>query len=152
MFNMHDKRSQEQTQNSHSVIYSFFHSWDEALGIPIPAAISNALLRQSDPVREIHTLPAVLDEITNVLVISLIGGGEDIPVVLTPELIYIRDAQRGRFWDGMRNGKDKGAESRTEMKKCHVGRRERKRERVGEESPQQLTLSVVSLSKFASAA
>ena len=101
MFNMHDKRIQEQTQNSHSVIYSFFHSWDEALGIPIPAAISDALLRQSDTVREIHALPAVLDEITNVLVIRLIGGGEDVPVVLTPELIHSRRTARGfsMGWD-----------------------------------------------------
>ncbi len=63
-----------------------FTSRDPALAIPIPITLAHGLLRQRDPIREVHPLPTVFEKIAYVLVIRLVRGGEDVPIVLAPKL------------------------------------------------------------------
>ena len=59
---------------------------DPALGIPVPFVVANILLGQCNAILERNALPAVLHKVANVLMISSVGVGLDIPVVLSPKL------------------------------------------------------------------
>lgn len=59
---------------------------DPALGIPIPFVVANILLGQCNAILERNALPAVFHKVANVLMISSVGVGLDIPVVLSPKL------------------------------------------------------------------
>mmetsp|Transcript_21 Transcript_21/g.49 ORF Transcript_21/g.49 Transcript_21/m.49 type:complete len:112 (+) Transcript_21:76-411(+) len=52
----------------------------------IPITVSNIFSRQSNSIFKRNTIPSGLHEVSNVLVGIAVGVGEDIPVVLSPEL------------------------------------------------------------------